>query len=228
MAVGADERVGHGHLQAPLRRGRIVAEKHAAGEIFEVYLVDDADRRGHYPEILERLLAPSQEGVALGVALKFDVDVFCERIGRTEKVDLHGMIDHEVDRHERIDLPGIATKTLHRRPHGGKVDHARHASKILEHHAGRLERDLSFGRLGGVPGGKAADVGLRHLVVVAGSQERLEHHPDRIGQPRGVRDAGVVERPQAIERGRPGAGVEGSAGRKRVYKRGCHGREPWG
>ena len=190
--------------------------------------MDDADGRGHDPEILKRLLTPPQEGVAFGVALKLDVDVLGERIGRAEKVDLHGMVDDQVDRHERVDLPGIAAEPLHRRPHGRQIHHARHAGKILQHHPGRLERNLRFGRLGGVPGGEAADVGLRHLVVVACPQQGLEHHADRIGQPGCVRYAGVVERPQPVERGRAGARLEGGAGGKRVDERGCHGWKPWG
>ena len=228
VAVGADERVGHRHLEPAVASGGIVAQKHAAGEIFEVHLMHDADRRGHDPEILERLLAPPQEGVAFGVALEFDVDVFRERISRAEKIDLHGVVDDEVNRHERVDLPGIAAEPLHRGPHGRQIHHARHAGKILQHHAGRLERNLRFGRLGGVPGGEAADVGLRHLVVVAGPQQGLEHHADRVGQPGCVGDAGVVERPQPVERGRAGPRFEGGAGGKRVDKRGCHGWKPWG
>ena len=222
VAVGADERVGHGHLHGPLAR-RIVAEKHAAGEVLQIHLMDDADRRGHDAKVAKRLLAPPQEGVPLGIAAKLDVDVFLERVVRPEEVHLHRVVDDEIHRHERIDLSGIATESLHRRPHRRQVDHARHPGEVLQHDPGRLEGDLLLGRLGGIPGCERADVGLGDLVVVTGPQQGLEDHPDRVRQPRRGGDAGIVERLEAIERGGARAGVERGPGRKRVGRGGSHG-----
>ena len=212
MAVGADERVGHCHLEAALPRRRIIPEKDAAGEKLQVDLVHDADRRRHHPEILEGLLTPAQEGIAFGVSLEFDVDVLLERIGCPEEIDLHGVVDYQIHRHERVDLPGIAAEPLHRRPHRGQVDHARHSREILQNHPGRFERNLRLGRLRGIPGCEAADVVLGHLIAVAGPQQGLEHDPDRVGQPRRVRDPGVVECPEPVERGRAGTRFERGAG----------------
>ena len=64
------------------------------------------------------LLAASSAGVsgaaaklgALAVPLKLDRHVFRQGIGRTERIDLHGMIDHEIDRHQRIDPSRIAAE----------------------------------------------------------------------------------------------------------------------
>ena len=56
---------------------------------------------------------------------------------RAEVVDLHRVVDHQVDRHQRIDLLRIAAEPLHGGPHGGEVDDARHAGEVLQHDAGR-------------------------------------------------------------------------------------------
>ena len=215
VAISADECVGDGHLRPALPRV-IIAKEHAAGEVFEVHLMHDADRRRHHAEVAEGLLAPAEKGIPLGIAAKLDVDVLLERVVRAEEVDLHRVVDDEVDRHERIDLPRIAAKSLHGGPHGGEIDHAGHAREVLEHHARRLERDLLLSRLRGVPRSERANVALGHLVVVARSQQRLEDHPDRVRQPRRVRHPSVVEGSKAVQRGRPRAGLEGGAGGERV------------
>ena len=94
-------------------------------EVFEVDLVHDADRRRNDLEILERLLAPLEELVALAVALEFLFDVVQQRERVGVFVDLHAVVDDEIDRHERIDLLRIAAGALHRGAHRGEVDDAR-------------------------------------------------------------------------------------------------------
>ena len=180
VAVGADERVGHGDGERPLAAGLAVvriAEEDAAGEILEVDLVHDPDRRRHHAEVAEGLLAPPQEGVAFGIAGELDVDVLGQGVGRAEEVHLHGVVDDQIHRHERVDLGRVTAEPLHRRPHGGEIHHAGHAREVLEHDPRRLEGDLPLGGLGGVPGGQGPDVVFGHLVAVAGPQQRLEHHP---------------------------------------------------
>ena len=52
------------------------------------------------------------------------------------------MVDDEIDRHQRIDLVGIAAERGHRVAHRGEIDHRRHAGEVLHQHARRAERDL--------------------------------------------------------------------------------------
>ena len=132
----------------------VVAQEHALGQEFQVHLVDDADVRRHDAEVVERLLSPAQELVALAVALELELDVQLQRVGRAEVIDLHRVVDHQIDRDQRVDLLRIAAQPLHGRPHGGQIDDARHAGEVLQHDAGRLERDLDLGRRGGVPAGQ--------------------------------------------------------------------------
>ena len=105
VRVGADERVGIG-LHRTVVRG-LVAREDDAREVLEVDLVDDAGVRRDDLEVLEGGLAPAQERVALLVALELLLGVDAEGVARAELVDLHGVVDDELDRHERVDLrPG--------------------------------------------------------------------------------------------------------------------------
>ena len=70
VAVGAVQRVRIGERCPAVRRG-----PDALAEIFQVHLMADAGARRHDAEIVERILAPAQEAVALAVALELDVDV---------------------------------------------------------------------------------------------------------------------------------------------------------
>ncbi len=70
MLVGADAGVRIGDRLAVLFLG-----PDGLAEIFEVDLVTDAGARRNDAEVLECLLAPLQEAVALAVALVFQLDV---------------------------------------------------------------------------------------------------------------------------------------------------------
>ena len=74
VAVGADQRIGIGD------RSRRLSSfgPHRLRQIFEIDLVADAGAGRHDAEIVERLLAPAQELVALAVALVFELDVLRE------------------------------------------------------------------------------------------------------------------------------------------------------
>ena len=103
----------------------------------------DAGARRHDAEIVERLLAPAQEGVALAVALELDLDVLVEGRRAAEIVDHHRMVDDQIDRRERVDLLRIAAELDHRLAHRREIDHRRHAGQILHQHARRAEGDLA-------------------------------------------------------------------------------------
>ena len=56
-----------------------------ARQVLQVHLVDDAGIRRHHLEVLERLLAPAQEPVALHVAFELDLAVEVQRVGTCRK-----------------------------------------------------------------------------------------------------------------------------------------------
>jgi hypothetical protein len=176
--------------------------------------VADAGARGDDREIVERLRAPFQELVALGIALIFERDVFLERLGRAEFVDHHRVIDDEVDGHLRIDLGGIAAELGDRIAHRGEIDHAGHAGEILHQHAGRAILDLAVrarvllpvdDRLGIVPGDGHAVLEAQHV---------LEQHLHREGQAADVAELlrGLGQREKVIAGGADGERVASAEG----------------
>ena len=92
VRVGADQRVGVG-----LRDAVALAAEDDLAQVLEVDLVADPGRRRDDAEVVERLLAPAQERVALAVALVVAVGVDVEGARVAERVDLNRVVDHEVD-----------------------------------------------------------------------------------------------------------------------------------
>ena len=123
--------------------------------------MDDAGVRRHDGEVVERVLAPAQERVALLVALELALGVDAERVAGAEGVDLHRVVDDQLGGHERVDLRGVAAEVGHRVAHRGEVDDRGHAGEVLHDHARGREGDL-LRRLGvRVPARQRLDVLLR-------------------------------------------------------------------
>jgi hypothetical protein len=138
VRVGPDQRVRVG---LPGAVGGPVRE-HDPGEVLDVDLVDDAGARRHDLQPVEGALAPAQELVALAVALELELDVALQRVAGAEDVGDHGVVDHELRRHERVDLRRVAAEVGHGLAHGGEVDDGRDAGEVLQDHAGGRELDL--------------------------------------------------------------------------------------
>ena len=81
-----------------------------AREVFEVDLVDDAGVGRNDAEVVERLLAPAQERVALPVAAELERGVQVGGVALDVVIDLHRVIDDELDRLQRVDLARIAAE----------------------------------------------------------------------------------------------------------------------
>ena len=173
VRVGSDQRV---------RERLAVARLHHSRQVLQVHLVADPGVGRHHLEVVERRLAPAQERVALLVALELELGVALEREPLGEHVHLDRVVDHELHRHQRVDLGGIPAKVLHGVAHRGQVDDRRHACEVLHQHARRPIGDL----VGGLVLGGPRRHGL-HALVLAVSQKVLEQHLQR------VRQAGHVE-----------------------------------
>ena len=92
------------------------------------------------------------------------------------------MVDHQVDRHQRVDLLRIGTELGGGVAHGGEIDHGRDAGKILHQHAGRAVGNFMIGRAGNQPGGDGLDIGLGDGAVVFEAQQVFQHHLHRMRQ----------------------------------------------
>ena len=203
MAVGSDQRVGQRH-----RADRILAQADALRQELQIDLVDDPHARRHDAEVAKRLLAPAKKLVALAVPLELDGNVLGERVGRAKLVDLHRVVDHQIDRHQRVDLLGIAAEPFHRAAHRRQVNDARHAGKVLKHNASQLQWDFSARPARGPPGRQPPHVVLGYLVAVAVAQDALQEHADRIGQCRDLGQPGLFQLREAIDSHSAGAGLE--------------------
>src|SRR5688572_28772464 len=108
MAVGADKRIWD-------RDGSqlVLSHEHAFGEKLEIYLVHDSDIWRHAAEVIEGPLTPPQKLVSFPIPLEFHFDILFQRVRRTKEVNLHRMVDDQIDGNERIDLPGISSQTFH-------------------------------------------------------------------------------------------------------------------
>ena len=111
MTVRANDRVG-------AREACAVFHDDAREEL-EIDLVNDACLRGDDLEVVEGTLAPTQEGIALTIALEFTFCIYRQRIRRAEGVHLHGVIDDHLRRLERIDLARVTAESGHGITHRG-------------------------------------------------------------------------------------------------------------
>ena len=118
----------------------------------------DAGGRRHDAEVVEGLLPPAQERIALAVALELALGVDREGSRVAEGVDLHRVIDHQVDIDERVDRRRVTAQLVHRVAHRRQVDDRGYAGEVLHQHPSGLEGDLDAGLRIRVPGGDRLDV----------------------------------------------------------------------
>ncbi len=206
VRVGPDQRVGQRHPRAVH-----LAHLHDLRQVLEVDLMDDAHPRGHDTEVAKCLLRPSKQRVALSVALVLTHDVAFIRLAIPEGVHLDGVVDHEIDRHERVDPHRITAGSGDGRAHRGQVDDRRNAREVLEEHPCRHEGTLAIG--GGdaaVPARDRLDIAFAHRRSGRVANAVLEQDLERDGQPGHIADASFGERREAMvgnprDQVRPGA-----------------------
>jgi len=156
-----------------------VLRVHAPGEVFEVDLVDDPDARWHDLERIEGLHAPFHELVAFPVALELQLHVEVERVPGAVVVDLHRMVNDQVDRDQRLDRFGVLAHLAGYPAHRREIGEQRYAGEVLQHDARHHERD--FFSAGGVrlPVGELPHMVFCDFLPVAVAQHGLQHDPDR-------------------------------------------------
>ncbi len=167
VAVRADQGVGVVNA--------IGALVHAAREVFQVHLVDDAEARRHHPEGVERLHAPLHEFIALAVALEFELHVQVQGLLRAVVIDHDGVVHHEIDRNQRLDLLGFPSQALRNAAHRGQVGQQGHAGEILQHHARHDEGNLVLPVGNGLPVRELLHMLGRHLQAIAIAEDGLQN-----------------------------------------------------
>ena len=179
MRIRAHQRIGVGKGASVPRRG-----VHHATQVFQVHLVADAGIRRHDLEVLECLLAPAQEGVALDIALELELSVEGKGIRGTELVHLHRVVNHQLRRQERVDLLRVATHAPHSLAHRGQVHHRGHPGEVLKQHARGHECDFFLRCRVGLPLRQRLNIFWVNEAAVFVPQEVFEQHLEREGKPR--------------------------------------------
>ena len=129
-------------------------------------------------QVVERLLSPAKEGVALAVPLVLAVGVDPHRHPVREGVDLDGVVDDELGGKLWIRLRRVAAEVVHRVAHGGEVDDRRDAGEVLVDHAPWREGDLPRGIVLRNPFRDRLD-----MLLGRGAQDVLEQDLQRVRQP---------------------------------------------
>ena len=137
MRIGPHQRVRISQGLALHRR-----LKNDPGQVFQIHLMDNARVGRHHSEVVEGFLRPPQKGIALLVAIEFEIGIGLERIGSTEEVHLNRVVNHQLGRLQRVDLLRVSSHTRDGVPHGGEVRHRRDSGEVLEEHPGRHEGDF--------------------------------------------------------------------------------------
>src|SRR5262249_1950111 len=102
----------------------------------------DADSRRNELESLERLLTPFEKLITLPVALELHIQIEFQRTRRTEEIDLHRVIDNQINRHERLDDLRVAAEPLHSAAHRREIDNERNSGEVLQNNARNDEWNL--------------------------------------------------------------------------------------
>ena len=192
VRIGADERIRiREHLAA-----RFLLEDHAR-EILEVDLMDDAGVGRDDAEVVECFLAPAEERVSLLVARELERGVEVGGVPFGVMVDLHRVVDDELDRLQRIHLARVAAETHDTVAHGREVHDGGHAREILEQHSSWCEGDFLLRLAGHIPVAERLDVlGIDEAPVLA-PQQVLEQDFQRVRQARDAGESSLLERRQA-------------------------------
>jgi hypothetical protein len=174
---------------------------------FEIDLVADAKSGRNDAQSLEGLRAPLQEPIPLAVPAELHLRVEAECVRAAEVVDLHGMIDHQIDGHQRLDTLDVETTTCDRRTHRCQIDEQWNTGEILKEHATHDERDFCRTRGSGLPSSERFDILLTKAPAVDMTEHGFKDDAHTHGQ---ARDA---SNPKRLEL------------RERVVRGGCSGRE---
>ena len=159
--------------------------------------MDDAGVGRDDAEVVERLLAPAEERVSLLVARELERGVEVGGVPLGVVVDLHRVVDDELDRLQRIHLARVAAEAHDTVAHRGEVHDGGHAGEILQQHASWCEGDFLLRLDGHIPAAERLDVlGIDEPAILA-PQQVLEQDFQRVRQARDAGESSLLERRQA-------------------------------
>ena len=141
-------------------------------------------------------LAPAQQDVALAVALELQHGVELEGVRATEAIHLHGVVDHQIGRQQRVGARGVGPHGRQGIAHGGEIHHGRDAGEVLQQHARGHEVDL-LGVRPAHAAGHVFNVRGRDLAAVFPAQQVFQQDAGGERQAGDVADAFLFQRRKA-------------------------------
>ena len=157
----------------PGRRGAV---KDDAGEVLDIYLVNNACSWGDNPEIIEGARTPSKELVALVIALVFNFNVLLDGIFRTERFDNHRVVNNHLCRVERVNRFCLATQRDHSVANRSEVNDTGDTREVLHEDAGWGELNLSIGLCARIPVRNSFDVVNGSVLAILVTEEVLSQN----------------------------------------------------
>ena len=145
--------------------------------------MDDAGGGGDDTKVVEGLLAPLQKFVTFTVALEFKFGIVVERQHTAKLVDLHRVVDDQVDRHQRVDLLGVPPHAGHGIAQRSQIDNTGNTGEVLQDHTSRFEGNLNLASSRRAPACDRFDRLWGDLEAVCLTQRSFEQNTDRKRQP---------------------------------------------
>ena len=145
--------------------------------------MDDAVAGWDDAQVLELRHRPAHHAVSLTVPFELRFQVVREGVRGSRTIDTDRVVDHHLDRHDRIDATGIQSARDHRVAHGSQVDQQRHTGRIRHQHPNRMERELARQRITRRPARQGGDIVTRYGDTVFVTQEVFQKHLQRDRHP---------------------------------------------
>src|SRR5699024_10858722 len=157
----------------------VVVEDYAS-EVLNVYLVNNTGSWRNNLEVGEVLRAPTQELVALFVALVLNFNVLLKRFGRAECFSNNGVVNNHLSWVQRVDLVWGTTQSRNSLAHGCQVDDTWNTSEVLHQNTSWGELNFSLRLSFWIPVCKSVDVLFGYVLAIFRTKQVFCQYLERV------------------------------------------------
>src|SRR5699024_6804562 len=150
----------------------VVVEDYA-GQVLNVYLVNNAGSWRNNLEVGEVLCTPTQELVALFVALVLNLNVLLQSISGTECLSNDRVVNNHLSWVQWVDLIWGTAQSRYSLTHGCQVDNTWDTSEVLHKNTSWGELDFSIRLSLWIPVRQSLDVLFGYVLTVFGAKQVL-------------------------------------------------------
>src|SRR5687767_14988868 len=153
----------------------------------------DADAGRNDPKAVESLRSPFEKLIALAIASELTLDISREGVRGAREVHLDGVVDDQVDGHERLYERGRPARSSGGGAHRGEIDEQGNAGEVLEQDARDDEWD--FRRAFGIrfPLRKRPHVLLGDADAIQVAEDRFKNQTEAYWQPRHAAQTRLIQ-----------------------------------